>query len=115
MHRFRGRDAVRTHPIDRNTPCILKRDLSIPKDKSSTLWIHVSHHSHGDWKLIVRAEGKVIHETVVGSKTTEKEWLKIELDLTEFAGRNIKLELLNQPTGWKNEWAYWKKVELISK
>ena len=57
----------------------------------------------------------MIHETVVGSKTTEKEWLKIELDLTEFAGRNIKLELLNQPTGWKNEWAYWKKVELISK
>ena len=71
--------------------------------------------SHGDWKLIVRAEDKVVHESIVGPKTTEKEWARVEVDLSEFAGRNIQLQLLNQPTGWMNEWAYWGKVELISK
>jgi len=36
------------------------------------------------------------------------------LPLTGYAGKEIKLELVNQPSDWKFEAAYWAKIDLIS-
>ena len=73
----------------------------------------VSHHSHGDWELRVKVDGKIISKAEVSSKTTTDEWLTHEVDLTPYAGKTVDLQLENNPTGWMNEWAYWNEVKVI--
>jgi hypothetical protein len=50
----------------------------------------------------------------VGPKTTTDHWLTEEVDLSEYAGRTVKLELVNQPTGWAYEAAYWAEIRVLS-
>ncbi len=106
--------AARAAEIPFLTPDEAVAKMTLPEGKSSSLRIRASHHPHGDRKLVVRAEDIVLHESVVGPETVQDEWVSVEIDLYEFAGRNIRIELPNKATGWRNEWAYWDKIELIS-
>lgn len=112
---FRNRVAVQTHPKDRNTACTLfARGVDVSKDKKTTLKLSVSHHPHGDWKLRVLANEKVIADQIVGPETVGKdEWLNVAVDLSPFAGKTVKLTLENKANNWANEWAYWNKVEIV--
>ncbi|MEP3477800.1 MAG: PVC-type heme-binding CxxCH protein [Fuerstiella sp.] len=111
---FRNRTAVQSHPQSQNIPCaLLRRNVSIPLGKKTTLKLCVSHHPHGDWQLRILADGKVMVDQIVGPETvSQNEWLDISVDLTDFAGKTINLSLENRANGWKNEWAYWHKVEI---
>ena len=51
---------------------------------------------------------------VVSSKTVTDGWLTYTVDLSQYAGKTIKLQLENFPTGWHNEWAYWNEVKVVS-
>ncbi|NNJ26374.1 PVC-type heme-binding CxxCH protein [Alienimonas chondri] len=112
---FRNESAVQTHPKDRETPCVLQtRSVDVPKGKKTTLRLRVSHHPHGDWQLRVLADGKVVADQIVSSKTVgEDEWLDVSVDLSGFAGRRIDLDVENRANGWSNEWAYWNGVEIV--
>jgi len=112
---FRNQVAVQTHPKDRKTPCILQtRFVDVPDGKKTTLRMRVSHHPHGDWQLRVLADGKVIADQIVGSKTVgTNEWLDVSVDLTSFAGRRINLDIENRANNWANEWAYWNSVKIV--
>ncbi len=112
---FRNKLAVQTHPLDRNTPSRLVRQLTIPEKMETKLNLRVSHHPHGDWQLRVLANGTVLADPIVSSSTVAKdEWLDLTVDLTPFAGETIKLIIENRANDWMNEWAYWNKVEVIS-
>ena len=112
---FRNTAAVQTHPLNRSTPSVLYREVSVPKGKKTKLRLRVSHHPHGDWQLRVLANKKVLRDTIVGPKSVSKdEWMTVEVDLTAFAGRKIRLTIENRPNNWRNEWAYWNRVELVS-
>ncbi len=109
---FRNKTATRTHPIKRGEPSVLSRKLKVHKGKKTVLHATVSHHPHGDWELRVKVDGKIISKKEVSSKTTTDEWLTHEVDLSPYEGKEIKLELENNPTGWMNEWAYWHEVKV---
>jgi len=112
---FRNATAVQTHPLDPKTPSSLARQLTIPKAKKTTLRMRVSHHPHGDWQLRVLAAGQVVADQIVGSQSVSKdEWLDVKVDLTRFAGQRIKLVIENRPNNWRNEWAYWNHVSIVS-
>ncbi|MEM7473623.1 MAG: hypothetical protein AAF483_01385, partial [Planctomycetota bacterium] len=118
---FRNRSAVQTHPLDKKTPCVLKRSIRVPEGKQSKLSLTVSHHPHGDWQLRVLARGTeeeksaVLHDSIVSSRSIGKnEWQEIEVDLSKYAGQRIQLTLENRANNWANEWAYWHKVEISS-
>ena len=113
---FRNASAVRTHPLDRNTPCkIYERNLFLPPEKKSTLKMRVSHHPHGDWQLRVLVNGKPVADQIIGTKTVAAdEWLNVAVDLTAFAGRTVSLEIENRANDWHNEWAYWQNVSIVS-
>ena len=111
---FRNRPAVQTHPLKRGVPAELTREFDVPKNKKTILTAVVSHHPHGDWLLRVRVNGKIISEESVSSKTVENEWFTHTVDLSGYAGKKIKLQLENQPSGWRNEWAYWNEVKVMS-
>jgi putative membrane-bound dehydrogenase-like protein len=110
---FRNEKAVQTHPLDKKTPCSLKRQLQVPKGKSSLLKIRCSYHPHGDWQLRVLANSKVLHDQIVSFKTVKSEWLEVEVDLTKFAGQKIDLALENRPNDWRNEFGFWHSVQVI--
>ena len=109
---FRNKSATRTHPIKRGVPSVLSRKLKIEDDKKTVLQATVSHHPHGDWELRVKVNGKIISSKEVSSKTVSDEWLTHEVDLSPYAGKEINLQLENQPTDWRNEWGYWNEIKV---
>ena len=109
---FRNKSATRTHPIKRGVPSVLSRKLKIEDDKKTVLRVTVSHHPHGDWELRVKVNGKIISSKEVSSKTVSDEWLTHEVDLSPYAGKEINLQLENQPTDWRNEWGYWHEIKV---
>ena len=104
-----------THPLDRMTGCQLSRQVKLPGGKKTTLQLTVGHHPDGDWDLIVAVGGKEIARKPVSKETAPDGWMQTEIDLSDFAGKEVKLELINQPTGWKNEAGYWAEISLVSR
>jgi hypothetical protein len=104
-----------THPIDRETSSKFLRIISIPKNKKTTLTLVVGHHPKGDWDLIVKVKkGKELLRTPVSKDTAKDGWLETEVDLSEFAGKSARIELVNQSNGGKYEAGYWAKIDIVS-
>jgi formylglycine-generating enzyme required for sulfatase activity len=107
--------AFRTHPVNRDTPCIVSADVDVPAGKRTSLVLDVSHHPKGDWQLVVKANSQQLLDEVIGPETTENGWKQISVDLSGFAGRKVHLELLNQANGWEWEFAYWGRIAIVSR
>jgi hypothetical protein len=110
---FAGRQSVLiTHPLDRSTASVLSRQVVVPEGTQTTLRLTVGHHPQGDWLLQVRVDGEVLTEQTVGPEGAPDGWLDVNVDLTPYAGKTVKVELVNQPTGWAWEAAYWAQVQV---
>ena len=94
-----------THPIDRNTPARLERDVDVPSGKKTTLSFWVSCHQQGDFELRVFVDGKEALKEIVGPKGSG--WREKKLDLSIHAGKRIAVRLENAPNDWEWEHAYW--------
>lgn len=105
---------LRTHPVNPETAAELAGEFAIPSGKRSRLKLSVSHHEQGDWQLIVLANNEQVVSRPINRETCTNGWQTVELDLTPYAGQTVQLRLLNQPTGWNNEFAYWKDVGVVS-
>ena len=114
---FRGRDNVLvTHPVQQNTPCILRSAIVVPKEKKTRLEMTVSHKDEADWQLIVKANGNQLHSSLVNAaavKDTEG-WLDVNVDLSGLAGQRVMLEVHNHSNNWANEFAYWHQLKIVS-
>ena len=112
---FAGRERVlRTHPPEPGKPCILRAPVRVPEGKHTELWLSVAHHPQADWQLVVLAGGEKVHDSLVSPTTAKQGWVDLSVDLSRFAGKNIVLEVHNQPNNWSNEFAYWQRVEIVS-
>ncbi|MCH8829932.1 MAG: c-type cytochrome [Planctomycetes bacterium] len=109
-----GRAAVRTHPVRRDRPCVLSGTFTIPRGKRPRLVLAVSHNRNCDWTLIVKVNGKKQLETLIGPKTAVNGWAEITVDLSAYAGKSVRIELLNQPNNWSGEHGFWNRAEVIS-
>ena len=109
---WQGRSNVLvTHPLDEQTGCVLSKSVPLPASGKPTLRVVVAHDPQGDFDLIVRANGQQLLRKPVSKKTaTSGVWLNESLDLSRFAGKTVQLELVNQPTGWSFEAAYWAEI-----
>jgi hypothetical protein len=113
--RFGGKKNVFvSHPLDKQTPCVLSRMAAIPAEGKTILRLVAGHHPRGDWTLIVKADGQQVFRQEVGKETAKNGWLTATVDLSPFAGQKVKLEVLNQPSGWAFEAAYWAEINLTS-
>lgn len=102
-----------THPLDQETGCVLSRTVQLPAGSKPTLRLVVGHDPRGDFDLIVRVDGQqLLRKPVSKATATEGPWLIETIDLSRWAGRTVKLELVNQPTGWAYEAAYWAEISL---
>lgn len=110
-----GRAGVlRTHPLDRQRPCILTAKVDVPRGKQTRLVLDVSHDERGDWQLIVKANGQKLFDGNIAPATTNHGWAEISVDLNRFAGQKVAIELANQANGWNWEFAYWGPVRIVS-
>ncbi len=106
------KNVLRTHPVDPQTPCSLRGQVEAPQGKKTGLVIQATHDSRGDWKLIVKGNGRVLREELVGPKSAPDGWLEVAVDLTEFAGQSVELEIQNAANDWNFEFGYWGKIEV---
>lgn len=110
-----GRPGVlRTHPVSKEKPCVLTAKVMVPKGKKTALRIDASHDPQGDWLLVARANGQQIFKGDVSPKTCSKGWGTFKIDLSQFAGQEVALELQNVASGWSYEFGYWGDVQVIS-
>ena len=111
---FRNRAAMQTHPLNPERACVIHRSLKVPSDGKTSLKLGVSHHPHGDWQLRVLADKQLLVDRIVGAKTIRgKEWLDVEVDLSQLSGKTIQLSIQNKANNWHNEWAYWSHIEIV--
>lgn len=103
-----------THPLDRDTGCTLFREITVGGEGATRLRLVVGHHPKGDWLLVVRADRRILFREPVSASTCGGGWRTVTVDLSEFAGRTVKLELENQASDWAWEGAYWDEI-LIEK
>jgi hypothetical protein len=106
-----------THPLEEGKGCVLSRNLTVPPGQKTALRLVVGHDPQGDFDLIVRADGKELLRKPVNKATaTNDPWLVQEVDLSGLAGKKgIKVELINQPSGWSFEAAYWAEIAVVTK
>jgi len=104
-----------THPLNETAPCVLYRTLDVLPGKQTVLRLAVGHHELGDWDLVVRADDRELLRTSVGPKTVQNGWLEESVDLGEYAGQTIALEVRNVATGWSYEAGYWDTIEITSR
>jgi hypothetical protein len=102
-----------THPLDRETGCVLSRTVSLPAGKTASLHVVVGHDPQGDFDLVVRAAGQeLLRKPVSAATAMPGPWLIQDVDLSKWAGQTVKLELINQPSGWAYEAAYWAELSV---
>ena len=112
---LRGRENVLlTHPLDHNTGCVLSRTVEIPSGKKTALHLVVGNDERGDWDLIIRAGGRQLLRKTIGEQTTNNGWADVKVDLSQFAGESVKIELINQPTEWRYEAGLWATIDIAS-
>ncbi len=110
-----GRDNVlRSHPVTRDKPCVLSMTLTPPADKKTRLILDVAHDARGDWRLVVRGNGQRLTDDMISKETCSKGWRTLTIDLTKFAGQELKLDLVNQANDWSNEFGYWGGARIVS-
>jgi hypothetical protein len=111
---FGGRKNILvTHPLDPQTGCVLARTVEIPAHQKTRLHLVVGHDPQGDYDLIVRANGVELLRKPVNPATAKGHWLTENIDLSAFAGKRVKLELINQPSGWSYEAASWSEIASV--
>lgn len=107
-----GRNSVlRTHP-EPNEAIVLRRSVELPSGPTK-LRLGVSHHPAGDWQLVVRVNGTIVADQLVDEASCINGWMDLEIDLSEFAGQGVEIELLNQANGQQFEFGYWSHAYLI--
>ena len=109
---FAGKDAVRVHPPIQGKPSILRAPAIIPVGQQTMLKISCARHPEADWQLAVVVGGQDLLRVMVDANTAKDGWVNHEVDLSRFAGKNVVVEVHNNPTGWHHEEAYWGSVRI---
>jgi hypothetical protein len=62
----------------------------------------------------VRLDNKVVLEKDIARNEQGEIYQSFEFDLTEYAGRELPIQLYNQATDWDREYAVWDDIEIVS-
>ncbi len=101
-----------THPKTKEIPCVLSKTVTFPAHSKPILRFSVAAHEPSqkkyDWDLIVKVDGKeIFRKLIVGGP-----WHDYAIGMSPFAGKTVKIELLNQANGWQFEAGYWSDIKI---
>lgn len=103
-------------PRDAESPWVIKKSVIIPTGRKTTLKLTVASTPKigGPWQLLVRVDMADLFVQTIDKPETFT-WKDLEIDLSEFAGKKIDLELYNNPVGdWTKSYAAWKSIDIVS-
>ena len=106
-------NVLRTHPVSEKVPTVLKGAFELPENLPARLELTVGHQRRGDWDLRVVINGKKVKEFRVGHKNIAENWMDVTVDLSDYSGQKINVELHNAANNWAWEFGYWYKVDLV--
>lgn len=106
---------VRTHPPCRGEAVVLSRTLTVPAG-NPTLHFEVANAARGNFRLVVRVNGCPLLATIIGGGANDARvvFRAFDLSLEPWAGKNVGIELVNEPTGWMNEAAVWRDIRITA-
>ena len=104
-----------THPLNRRVGCSFKKTVLIPTGKSTALKLVVAHDPRGDFTLVVKAGDDTLLRKPIDAESATDGWTELVVDLSKLAGKSVELEVVNQPSDWKYEAAYWAEIKLQSR
>ena len=105
-------NVLMTRPLSASSPCILYKKLELPAGKMGFLHMDVGHRPNEDWELLVKADGRELLKKTVDKQTAPTGWLEVVVDLTPIAGKNVKLELLQQTKENPHVAGYWVEIKM---
>ncbi len=107
-------DILVTYPPDKNSPCKLTKQITIPAGMQTMMQVVLANARGGAFTLVVNVDGQeafVRHVYNRWSNANEKPWLHAYIDLTRWAGKTVTVELVNKPNPlWNYDWAYWSDI-----
>jgi len=103
-----------THPLTAEAPCRLQTTTTLPAGRHSVLRLRVGHHPKGSWKLGLRVNETEYFSTVVDASHSQKCWATVEIDLTKFAGQEVRLQVVQSNNAAERDDAYWEEVRVVS-
>ena len=107
---------VLTHPPAKGKAVTLSRVFRVPEGDPQ-LHFAVGNAYNGDFRLIVRVNGAAILSTIIRNPIP-RDWksnLRVyDMSLEPWAGRDVTLELVNEPTGWCCEGAFWHDIRITA-
>lgn len=108
---FHGRkNVLLMHPFTKDKPSVLERTMKLDAGKPHQLTAVVAAHDQGDWELRVKVNGKEVKKQVINHDG--ERWKTVTADLSEYAGKEVTLELEGAATGWAWEFGYWAEVRV---
>ena len=107
---------VLTHPPAKGRAVTLSRTLKVPEG-SPKLHFAVANSPHGDFRLVVRIDGADMLATLVENPKAN-DWhgylRSYDMSLEPWAGKDVTIELVNEPTGWMSEAAVWHDLRVTA-
>jgi len=103
-------NVLMTHPFRHQSGATIERNITVPSGKTTQLHFNVAAREKGKWVLRVFAQARLIHKELIDTAA----WKPITIDLTEFAGQEIKVQLENFAYDLQNDYAYWNDLRVIS-
>ena len=106
-----------THPMSCLAPCVLTKEVDVPAGKTTTLDLRVSHDPAppADWLLVVKVDDKEVFQKMISKKVCKDGWATVNVDLSTYAGKSIKLAMEHQANNWAWESAFWSEIAINSK
>lgn len=122
LKEYRGRpNVLRTHPEggEEKQAVRLTTVFEPPAGRKSRLALSVSQHGlnendQKDWDLQVFANGRELLARRIDRGATNGGWLDLTVDLAEFAGKPVRLELRHKANNWDSEFAYWHDLRVVT-
>ncbi len=93
-------------------PCTLANRVTLPGHESQALRLEAGRFNHGEWLLIVRAGGKELLRQPIDRQTAPDNWLPLEVDLGQFRGKTIWLEVSNHPSGSEGAYGWLSRLSI---
>ena len=101
--------SVMSHPL-KNGHATLWREVAVPA-AAPCLRVCASSEPRGDWTFEAKVNGKSIYK----QRVTPREPLAKVLPLDAWAGKTVKVELVNWADGWAWEMAFWHEIDVTTR
>ncbi|MFC2136810.1 ADP-ribosylglycohydrolase family protein [Bacteroidota bacterium] len=110
-----GKDGVISTSLFKKSRGIMIYLNSFPLNEGKKYYLKfsVSHQDEGSWDLTVNINWKETIKETISSEITKNGWKEYKIDVSEFAGISLSVDLRQDYNGNKKSTAYWYNVNLI--